>query len=114
MPDLDDLGQKLDQISEKARVHELAQAAKEYEADNMGKGIRAGAELVTPIIAGGLIGWLADQGLHTKPVFLIIMLLLGVVTGFVNVWRLSQNIGSSVGFSELHRRKKDATNAPEE
>ncbi len=110
--DLEKLGEKLDRIS--AQKSEETEAEKrQYEnAENMGRGIRAGAELISPIVAAAFLGWLLDGWLGTKPLFLIILLLLGVTTGFINVWRMTRNIGSSVGYSELHRREKDAKNAP--
>ncbi len=111
--DLQDLGKKLDEL----RGRDKAMANKEAEnlrnAANMSVGMRAGAELVGAIMASGLIGYGLDRWFETKPVFLIIMLLLGVCTGFFNVWRTTQNIGTAVGFSELHRREKDAKTSPE-
>lgn len=108
--DLEDLGHKLDAIQQ-SKATEARDALKtQNNADNMSKGIRAGTELVGAIAAGVFLGLLIDGWLGTKPLFLIIMLILGVATGFFNVWKTSQNIGVSVGFSELHKRKKDATN----
>ena len=102
--DLNDLDQKLEEAS---RKHEITpQQAR--DAENMSTGMKAGTELVGSVIAGALIGYLLDGWLETKPIFLIIMLLLGVITGFVNVWRTTQNIGTSVGYSQLHKAKKPA------
>ena len=111
--DLDELGRQLDEIQGKKDAQKRKEEQAFRDADNMGRGIRAGAELITPMIAGGFIGWALDNWLDTKPIFLIIMLLLGVTTGFINVWRMTQNIGSSIGYSELHRRGKNANTAPE-
>lgn len=106
--DLDNLEEKI----KKARPSELSEEQKR-NAENMSTGMRAGAELVGAIAGGAFIGWLLDGWLETKPLFLIIMLLLGIVTGFVNVYRISQNIGTSVGYSQLHQRQKNAKNAAE-
>jgi ATP synthase protein I len=112
-PDLNDLGHKLDEI----QGHKTAEAQKHAQnmndAENMSNGMRAGAELVGAVIAGALIGYGLDSAFGSKPLCLIIFLLLGIFTGFYNVWRTTQNIGSSVGFSELHRRKKDAKTSPD-
>ncbi len=107
---LADIGRKLDAIrgAEKAESEENTQQAK--DAQNMATGVRAGMELVSAIGAGGLIGWGLDKWLDTKPLFLIAMLILGIMTGFFNVYRISQNMGSQVGYRELHQRKKNATN----
>ncbi|MGQ0527528.1 MAG: AtpZ/AtpI family protein [Alphaproteobacteria bacterium] len=109
--DLQNLDAKLD-VARKNRHHKELTPEQARNAENMSSGMRAGAEMVAPIIAGCLIGWGLDNWLETKPVFLIIMLLLGVVTGFVNVWRITQNAGSSVGYSELHKRAKDDRTLP--
>ena len=70
-------------------------------------GLQAGAELVTAIIAGGLLGYGLDRWLDTKPFFLIAMLILGVITGFVNVWRTTQNIGHTVGYRNVKDHDND-------
>ncbi len=74
--------------------------------DSRNLGIRAGSELIVGMIAGGLIGYGLDHWLNTKPAFFLIFLILGVGVGFLNIYKLSQNIGTSVGFSELHKREK--------
>ncbi len=102
--DLDDLDRKLKQAS---KAHGLT-PEQVRNAEDMSMGMRAGTELVGAVIAGGVIGYLIDQWLGSKPWGLIILLLLGVITGFVNVWRTTQNMGVQVGYSELHKQKKPA------
>lgn len=111
--DLDRLGAELDKIQSAKKVAADSRDRHLKDAENMGRGVRAGIELTAPIIAGGGLGWLIDQGMGTRPFGLIVMLLLGVSTGFYNVWRATQNAGSGVGFSELRRREKDAKTLPE-
>jgi ATP synthase protein I len=53
----------------------------------MGLGLRAASELVAGIVVGGLIGWLLDRWLGTKPAFLIVFFMLGVAAGVWNVIR---------------------------
>ncbi len=84
--------------------------SKKFEGtESMSTGLRAGAELITSILAGGLIGYLLDQWLSTTPLFLIAMLVLGVITGFVNVWRTTQNIGYQVGYKDLKDKTDNNT-----
>lgn len=108
---LNDLEQRIAQASkpEQARQDD----ARRRDAENMSVGMRAGTELVASIIAGGFIGWLLDGWLETKPVFLIIMLLLGIATGFVNVWRATQGIGHAVGYAQLHKAEKQGKQSPD-
>lgn len=88
---------------------------------NKRQGMQAGVELIGAIAAGTLIGIGLDHLLGTKPLFSILMFLLGVFTGFYNVYRVTQNMGSAVGFAqnkkvedkELHPDQKDAKTLPD-
>ena len=110
--ELDELQDKLAQARGKGvgkptkAAQELAKEHEE-ETSNMQLGIRAGTELLVGFIAGGLIGWGIDSYFDTKPIFFIIFLLLGVCSGFMNIYKITQEIGTSVGFAELHKRKKE-------
>ena len=46
-----------------------------------------GLTLVFSTFIGFGLGWLLDKLLKTGPLFTILLLLLGIVAGFVNVWR---------------------------
>ncbi len=46
-------------------------------------------EFVAGVAAGGILGWIFDHFLGTKPWGLIVFLMLGFVTGVYNVMRLS-------------------------
>lgn len=43
--------------------------------------------LVAAVIVGGAIGYFADRWLHTKPVFMIVLGILGLVVGIRDVLR---------------------------
>lgn len=102
-----DLKSKIKSIKDKeSKVEKLTVNSKE-DSESMNTGLRAGAELITSIAAGGLIGYGLDQWLETKPIFLIAMLLLGVITGFVNVWRTTQDIGYKVGYKDQYDTKQE-------
>ena len=52
------------------------------------RGLRASAELIGGIVAGGLIGWYLDKWLGTqKPVMFVLFFLLGAAAGILNVIR---------------------------
>ena len=55
----------------------------------MSLGLRAGSEFVSAVIVGLGIGWVLDRALGTKPAFLIVFFLIGVVAGIWNVIRLT-------------------------
>ena len=111
--DLDNLEAKIAQFKSGKSSVEAKQSDKLKDAENMNNGIRAGAELVTTIGAGALIGYGLDSWLETKPLFLIIFLLAGVCAGFFNIYRITQNIGASVDIATLQKAEKGAKKAPE-
>jgi ATP synthase protein I len=49
--------------------------------------------LVITILGGGLLGWLLDRWLGTLPIFMIVGILLGVVSGF---WRTYKSVMKSI------------------
>lgn len=92
----------------KARLDRLSGAIKsetaEIEADRasagssassqatgtaMGLGFRVASELVAGVLVGGGMGWALDRWLGTSPAFLIVMLVVGMVAGFWNVYRMA-------------------------
>lgn len=71
------------------------------DSESMSMGVRAGTELVGAIVVCGAIGYGLDRWLDTKPWMLILFLFLGVCTGFLNVYRVTQNLGSAVGYKKM-------------
>lgn len=71
-------------------VEQAKDAATERDAANMNVGVRAGAELVTCFISGGIVGWLLDHQFGTTPICLIIFLLVGIALGFYEVYRITK------------------------
>lgn len=61
------------------------------------RGIQAGVELVGAIFLPTAIGYMIDGWLDTRPAFMLILFFLGICTGFYNVYRISQNMGTAVG-----------------
>lgn len=52
-------------------------------------GFRALVEFVSAIVVGTFIGWLIDKWAHTGPLFLVIFLLVGMVAGMTNIYRIA-------------------------
>lgn len=80
--------------------------------ESMSDGARAGIELVGAFLGGGLIGFGLDKLFGTSPACFLIFLILGVITGFYNVYKITQGLGSSVGFMQLHKKIKPAKQEP--
>jgi len=53
----------------------------------MSFGLRAGAQFVSAVVAGGVFGWLIDRWLGTKPFAMLVLLVLFFVAAMFNVWR---------------------------
>lgn len=60
------------------------------QGGELGAGLRAATEFVAGILVGLAIGYLLDRQLGSKPLFMIIFLILGMGAGFRNLYRLGQ------------------------
>ncbi len=61
----------------------------------IGIAFRMGTELVAAILLGSLIGFTLDHYLGTGPWFLIIGLICGVLAGFLNLYRVAQELSKT-------------------
>ena len=61
---------------------------------------RLSMELVVGIVVGGFIGWWLDKWLSTKPIFLLVMLLLGMIAGVLNMLRTARDMRQVLGVDE--------------
>lgn len=78
-----DIGQRLDTVS-----RQRDQGTRPRGPSPASRGLRASAELIGGIVAGGLIGWYLDKWLGTqKPVMFVLFFLLGAAAGIMNVIR---------------------------
>ena len=50
-------------------------------------GLKISLDLISSIIVGALIGYGLDNIFSTKPVFFIIFLVLGIITGFYSLFK---------------------------
>tara|TARA_Y100000766_G_scaffold265383_1_gene258914 strand:- start:228 stop:491 length:264 start_codon:yes stop_codon:yes gene_type:complete len=83
-----------DDFSEK--LEEKLRQTQEFK-DNSSKngysiGLKISMDFLSSIIAGVLIGLGIDKVFSTKPVFFIIFLLLGIVSGFYNLYKTVKKI----------------------
>jgi len=107
-----DVFEKLDQHAD-ALDNKIEAARDSYENSSKRKkkettGAHIGIEFAGAIFVPTLIGWKLDEWLETSPAFMLILFFLGVCTGFYSIYRITNNLETSVGFSQLHREKKDA------
>lgn len=88
-----------------ARVSQ-AQKTRQPDSAHSGRGsaigmaYRLSMELVVGILVGGFIGWWLDRWLSTEPVFLLVMLVLGMIAGIVNMLRTARDMKKVLGVDE--------------
>lgn len=75
-------------------------------SSGMGIGMRIGTELVSAVVVGFGLGWALDHWLGTRPVFLLIGLVLGAAAGFMNVFRVARGLDDAVGLGRAMDEKK--------
>lgn len=89
------------------------------DGENISQGVRAGIDLTVPVFAGLGLGYLLDEFLGTLPLFMILFLLLGIGTGFWNVYKMtvadektpSKDLPDRAGEDRNHAQK-DSDNLP--
>ena len=57
---------------------------------NIAKGMAMGAQFISLILGGVLLGWFLDQRLNTEPVCLIVGILTGLSLGVYQLIRLQE------------------------
>jgi ATP synthase protein I len=79
--------------TETAHVVEERTAAQSKPDKGLGKalgtGLRVGSELIAGVLVGGFIGWWIDRWLGTSPFGLLIMITVGMASGFWSVYRIA-------------------------
>ena len=89
---------------EKAKLNELREKIKEAKLKNqdiniannqpspVGKAMKLAVEIVAALAIGIAIGFLLDDFLETKPLFIIVFFLLGSFAGILNVFRVAKSM----------------------
>ena len=76
---------------------------------DMRMGLNAGTELIGGVFAGGALGWFLDHMFETKPLFLCIGLILGMISAFYNIYCLTMKIPRFGRFMPLPPASKKGT-----
>ena len=79
------MASNLEKFKDKLKNIEQNRYKKKPDPKGLGIGIKIGLDLISPIIVGILIGLGFDKIFSTKPIFFLIFLLLGIITGFIGV-----------------------------
>lgn len=73
----------------KAVSSERARNSASGGSAQLGQAMRLSTEFIAGVIAGGILGYIVDHLFGTKPWGMIVLLMLGFVTGIYNVMRVS-------------------------
>ncbi len=93
---LSDLKKKIEKVQE----HRRPKKERNGRGMMLGLAYRLSIELCVGICVGGIIGWLIDDFFSTSPLFLLVMLVLGLVAGIFNMMRETKRIG---GFMQMKK-----------
>ena len=77
---------------EKKRLEELTFKSENKRGLFLGNAFKLGTELVAAVVVGTIIGFILDNWFGTKPWFIIIFFLLGVIAGILNVFRVAKKM----------------------
>tara|TARA_B100000963_G_C22515966_1_gene620682 strand:+ start:127 stop:390 length:264 start_codon:yes stop_codon:yes gene_type:complete len=79
------MNSKLEKFKNRLKIIEQNRYKKRTEPKGLGIGVKVSLDLISPIIVGVLIGLGFDKIFSTKPIFFLIFLLLGIITGFISI-----------------------------
>ena len=110
--EFDDFQAKIEQAKQGGPKSEV-QIRKERDKEHRSQAMHAGMEFVVSIGIATAIGYFIDEKVGTMPLFLILFFFLGTGAGFMSLFKLSKNLGHSVGYSRLHEQEKQANKTPD-
>ena len=71
---------------------------KNEKASALSLAIRVGVELVSAVAVGTGLGWVLDSWLETRPWVMILFIIIGVIAGTLNVYRVAHGLNYSGGY----------------
>jgi ATP synthase protein I len=106
---LDEIDDRIKAARERGGGPESRDRLGERERSSLGLAFRIGAELVSALLVGIVLGWLVDRWLGTFPWVMVLGFVLGSVAGILNVYRAVAGLGYAVGYGTRNRRDDDRT-----
>ena len=79
------MNSNLERFKERLKNIEENRSKKKKDPKGIGIGMKISLDLISPIVVGVLIGLGFDKIFSTKPLFFLIFLLLGIITGFISI-----------------------------
>ena len=82
-----DLSDRLEQ-----KLKKIKKTNNHYKNNGYSIGLKISLDLISSIIVGVLIGLGLDKIFLTKPIFFIIFLVLGIITGFYSLFKTMKKL----------------------
>ncbi|VAW48287.1 hypothetical protein MNBD_GAMMA03-509 [hydrothermal vent metagenome] len=89
------LAKKIAKARSERPVQRAAKFVRQKEMAGLGRAIRMVAEFVSAIVVATAIGFGLDALFGTRPIFMIVLLLMGFVAGVLNVVRAAAELNSA-------------------
>ena len=86
------MNSNLEKFKDRLKNIERNRYKKKTDPEGLGVGMKIGLDLISPIVVGILIGLGFDKFFSTKPIFFLIFLLLGIITGFMSVIKTMKSL----------------------
>lgn len=98
---LEEFGERL----RSARAHGTPHQPPEPQSRQFGVAYRVLVEMVAGVVVGGILGWLLDYWLGTRPWLLVATIVLGFAAGMSNAYRTTRRIAAE---AERRARRDEA------
>lgn len=90
---LDELGRRLSDLEQRAEASGTIPRKSTAEPNTaLGSALKLSTEFLAALLVGGGMGWVLDDQFGTKPVLLLIGLVLGIAAGFFGVFRAARRM----------------------
>ena len=91
-PETGELGDKIRQARSETPGANAALAMRQREMTGVGKSFRMASEFIAAIIVASVLGLGLDYVFGTRPIFMIVLMVLGFAAGVLNVTRAAKQI----------------------
>jgi ATP synthase protein I len=109
LPGLDDLDTRIRAAREREEAKNKSEPGRRQSSTGIALGMRISIEFVAGVAVGVGIGWGLDLLFDTKPVMMVLFLLLGGAAGVLNAYRAAKGLDSTVGLGAAQRRQVGQT-----
>jgi ATP synthase protein I len=102
---LDDLDNRIRAAREREMVATENGPGRRQSSSGIALGMRVSIEFVAGVAVGVGLGWGLDLFFGTKPVLMVVFLLLGGGAGVMNAYRAAKGLDATVGLGAAQRRQ---------